>query len=83
MDKANLTLEQEVFVDMVRNAMMTGFLHLLEKQGTLTDYIRSHPGCSAAEAMTAVLGDEPRQWIKHRPFEVTEIMEALGMLRDA
>lgn len=72
-----LTPEQRAFVDLVRNAMITGALHAIEK---LDKVRRVSATCdSAHDVLARVLSNAPIDFIAFRPFEVTEIMAKLGL----
>lgn len=77
----SLTDEQRAFVALVRNSMITGFLHLTEK---LHEVQRASATCgpdeSAHDVLSRVLGEQPASFIACRPFEVTEILEKLKAL---
>lgn len=80
-----LTPEQEAFVELVTNAMCTGYLHLTSKTDEVVRASNASRGTnkSARDVLMEVLGDEPRNFIKFRPFEITEIVNALKDLADA
>ena len=74
-----LTDEQRAFIDLVRNSMITGFLHLSEKIDrvrALGNRSDAHER-SAHELLSEVLGEEPASFIAVRPFEVTDILVKL------
>lgn len=77
-----LTPEQAAFVDLVRDSMITGFLHLTSK---LDQVKRASATCgpdeSAHDVLSRVLGAEPVSFIAVRPFEVIEVIEKLEKLR--
>lgn len=79
-----LTPEQEAYVDLVRNAMITGFLTLSEK---VDEVRRESAACgpreSAHDVLSRVLADMPRSFIAFRPFEIIEITNKLKDLADA
>lgn len=81
-DEVTLTPEQEAFVELVTNAMCTGALTVIEKLDQLrTRSARSGGTESARDVLVDILGDQPREFIKFRPFEVTDIMNALEKLK--
>lgn len=76
-----LTPEQQAFVELVRNAMITGFMNLINRKDEVSRAsVASRPGESAHDVLTKVLGNEPATFIACRPFEVTDILNKLKEL---
>lgn len=75
-----LSTEQRAFVDLVRNSMITGFLHLTHRLDEVREASATcGPNESAHDVLSRVLGEEPASFIAVRPFEVVEILEKLGV----
>lgn len=76
-----LTETQRAFVELVRNAMITGFMDLVNRQDeVMRASVVSKPGESAHDVLSRVLNNAPAAFIACRPFEVTEILEKLATL---
>lgn len=73
-----LTETQRAFVELVRNAMITGFMNLVNRQDeVMRSSVGSKPGESAHDVLSRVLNNEPAAFIAVRPFEVTDILDKL------